>query len=52
MRTLVWTLVALASAALFGLGLYELLYGQPYVAVLWFVLGGAMLFAVLWALIT
>lgn len=52
MRTFGWTLLALASAALFGLGFYELLYGAPYVAVLWFIVAGAMLLAVLWALVT
>ena len=51
-RTMAWILATLASLALFGLGLYELLYGGPYLAVLWFVLGGAMLLVVLWALMT
>ena len=47
-----WSLVAVLSAALFGLGLYDLLYAQPYLAVVWFICGGVLLFGVLWALVS
>lgn len=47
-----WSLVGALSGALFGLGLYDLLYGQPYLAVTWFICGGVLLFGVLWALVS
>ncbi len=47
-----WSLVAVLSAALFGLGLYDLLYAQPYLAVVWFICGAVLLFGVLWALVS
>jgi hypothetical protein len=51
-RLFKWSLVAVLSAALFGLGLYDLLYAQPYLAVVWFICGGVLLFGVLWALVS
>jgi hypothetical protein len=47
-----WSLVGVLSGALFGLGLYDLLYAQPYLAVVWFICGGVLLFGVLWALVS